>query len=86
MIAAFLRKAITERDNATPCPVRIGWIGAGAIYHVAAAWMVFGQHAAIDIAVLGQYVDHMVKLVLTGGAAIGAKSILKADADQAPPT
>lgn len=80
MITDFIRKMLTEKDNVTQCPIRIGVVGTGVMYHLTAAWMVFGQHASIDMALLGQYIHHMSELSLASGVAIGAKSVMKADA------
>lgn len=74
------KEATTERDGVTKCPVRLGAIGTAVIYHVAALWMVFGQKAAVDVAMLGQYVQHMSTLIGVAAVGIGAKSVMKGDA------
>jgi hypothetical protein len=74
------RNATTERDNSTTCPVRIGAVATAGVYHVAAVWMVIGQSTHLDIATLGAYVQHMCTLIGVTGGAIGAKSLMKADA------
>lgn len=79
-IRAAWRNAMTEGDNATHCPVRLGAFGTGVVYHAAAAWMVLGQHTHIDMAVLGQYVQHMGLLVAATAGGVGAKALLHADA------
>ena len=60
--------------------MRLGSIGVALVYHVAAMWMVFGQHTTVDMGTLGAYVQHMCYLIGTAGAAIGVKSVLKGDA------
>lgn len=80
MILDAIRKMLTEKDNLTQCPVRVGVVGTGVMYHLTAAWMVFGQHAAIDMSLLGQYIHHMSELAGVSAVAIGAKSAMKADA------
>lgn len=74
------KAATTEHDGETKCPVRLGAIGTAIIYHAGAAWMVFGQHTSLDVAIMGQYVQHMCYLIGTSGLAIGAKSVMKGDA------
>lgn len=76
MIRDIVRKLLTEKDNTTQCPIRVGVVGTGVMYHLTAAWMVFGQHAAIDMSLLGQYIHHMSELALVGAGAIGAKAAM----------
>jgi hypothetical protein len=71
---------LTESDNQTICPVRAATAVAGALYHAAAAYGVYAGSVHIDIASLGQYMNHMMTLVGVGGGAIGAKSVMKGDA------
>jgi hypothetical protein len=80
----LLRNLLTEPDGVTFCPVRMCLAAAGTFYHAGAAWMVFGQHTPIDMALLGLYVQHMSTLAATCAASVGAKSILKADAPSQP--
>jgi biotin transporter BioY len=80
----FIKRMLTEKDNVTQCPVRMGVVGTGVMYHVGAAWMVMGQHAALDMTLLGQYIHHMSELALASATAIGAKSVMKADAPSEP--
>lgn len=77
---SFIKNILTEKNNATGCPVRIGFLLTGLIYHVGAFVMILVQHANIDMLMLGQYIQHMSLLggVMAGG--IGAKSVLKGDA------
>lgn len=79
-VAALWRQATTERDNSTSCPVRLGAVTTAAVYHAAAAWMVFGQGAAIDAPLLGAYVQHMATLIGVTAGGVGVKSALKGDA------
>lgn len=76
----WLYKLLSESDNATPCPVRWGGAITAFIYHAGAVFMLAFQGFHLDMAALGQYVQHMATLigVVAGGA--GVKSILKADA------
>lgn len=83
-VATFMRHILTEPDNATACPVRVGWLVTLVTYHIAAAWMVIGQHLAIDIAALGQYIQHMSTLNAAGALSVGAKALMKADAPNPP--
>jgi hypothetical protein len=71
---------LTERDNKTHCPVRVGTFGAALVYHVAAAWMVIGQGDHITMAMLGQYILHMGGLCSVGVAGVALKSASGADA------
>ena len=80
-IIAAWKQATTEGNNTTTCPVRLGLVGTVVIYHAAAAWMVFGQGTSMDMAILGQYVQHMATVIGTAGAAIGVKSLMKGDAE-----
>lgn len=80
----ILRHVLTEPDGVTFCPVRMCLAAAGTFYHAGAGWMVLGQHAPIDMTVLGSYVQHMSTLAGVCAAGVGAKSILKADAPSQP--
>lgn len=79
-----LADIFTEGDNATVCPVRVGMLSTAVIYHVGALAGVIGQHLALDMATLGFYVQHMSTLFGIGALGVGAKSVLKADADGPP--
>jgi hypothetical protein len=76
----FLRNLITEANNTTVCPFRCVMLGAGTIYHAAAGWMVFGQHAPVGMEMLGQYIQHMSIFGGTLAGGVGAKSLMKGDA------
>jgi len=76
----FLNNLITERDNKTHCPVRVGTFLTAFIYHAGAFWMVLGQHAAVDIHLLGEYIQHMSLLTAVGATGTGMKSMLGSDA------
>ena len=76
-----LQHALTEKDNATFCPVRIGGVTTGVLYHIAAGVGVLMHSVTLDMASLGMYIQHMMTLVGVSGATIGVKSVMKADAD-----
>ena len=75
-----LMNLITEGDNSTVCPVRVGSTIVGFLYHVAIVAGVYLEHLHLDMASLGQYIQHMMVLIGTMAAGIGAKSVLKGDA------
>jgi hypothetical protein len=77
---AFLLGMFTEKDNTTPCPVRIAAGAANAVYHFAAIAGIAMGHITLDINTLGLYLQHMSMIIATGGVSVGAKSIMKADA------
>jgi hypothetical protein len=56
---------------------------ATVVYHAGAGYMVFGQHQALGMEVLGAYADHMLKIGGTLAAGIGVKAVLKGDAPSA---
>jgi hypothetical protein len=72
--------AITEPNNQTVCPVRLGAFGTAIVYHAAAAYMVFGQSTKVDMSVLGAYVTHMAGLLAVTSGSAGIKSLMKGDA------
>lgn len=77
-----LTHLLTEKDNRTMCPVRSATALTAITYHAAAvAGVVLGQ-VHLDIATLGQYLQHMATLIGVGGTTVGVKSALKADAEK----
>lgn len=80
IVPGFLRKMLTEGDNSTYCPVRVGMVGTGAVYHAAAAFMVIAQHQTLGMDMLGQYINHMSILGASTAGSVGAKALMKADA------
>lgn len=74
---------MTEKDNSTVCPVRVGFIVVGVLYHVASFFMVMEQKFQLDMATMGQYVNHMIQLLGAGAVSITAKAALKGDSDPA---
>lgn len=76
------RHAMTEPNNATWCPVRLGACGTAVVYHAAAAWMVFGQRTHVDMTLLGQYIEHMAGLIGVATGALSVKTAAKADAKE----
>ncbi len=76
----ILKHTMTERDNATYCPVRLSTLGVGLTYHAVSAWMLINGSVHLDMGTLGQYVHHMVTLIGVGGATVGAKSMFGGDA------
>ena len=79
-IIESFRQAITERDNATACPVRVSVVATGLLYHVGAIVGIALHSMTLDMATLGLYVQHMGMLAGIAGGAIGVKSALKGDA------
>lgn len=79
-IKARALQILTERDNATVCPVRVILLGAIVVYHVAAVVGVCIGQLRIDMPSLGDYLQHMSIVMLAAGGSIGAKSALKGDA------
>jgi len=77
----IIQQLITEKNNETVCPVRVATTIAATIYHAAAVAGVYFGSIHIDMAALGQYLTHMVTLIAGGGATVGVKSVLKADAE-----
>lgn len=77
---SWFTRMITEGDNATQCPVRVGAVATAAVYHAGAVFMIIAQHVTIDISMLGQYIQHMSTLIGVAGVSIGAKSAMKGDA------
>ncbi len=71
---------LTERDNSTVCPVRVILLGAIVVYHVAAIVGVCLGQMHLDMPALGDYLQHMSVVMLAAGGSIGAKSVLKGDA------
>lgn len=80
LISRLINRMLTERDNQTHCPFRVGGAGIVLVYHVAVVWMVVGQHVAIDMAQMGLYIQHMCTLIGVGALSVGAKAVMKADA------
>ena len=77
---SWLAHLFTEPDNTTVCPVRVIGLASGALYHAAAAGGIATGAIHLDIASLGQYLQHMSVLAGTMGVATGAKSIMNGDA------
>ena len=77
---SILANVLTEGDNKTHCPVRLGTSISAALYHVAAVVGAYMGSIHIDIATLGQYLQHMSLLFGVTGLAVGAKAIMGADA------
>jgi hypothetical protein len=75
-----IKKMLTEGDNQTWCPVRVVFGVGIAVYHglVGAGFYTHDLH--FDIDTLGKYGEHMLKFILSGGAAVGVKALGKADA------
>lgn len=73
----------TEPDNVTFCPTRIAIGAANLAYHGAAAAGFFVGQLHLDIATLGQYVQHMTMLIGFGTTAIAVKSKAGGDANAA---
>ena len=76
----WLKHMLTEGDNSTFCPVRVATAIVGVIYHAAAVAGIYFDAIHLDIVTLGQYLQHMVTMIVGGGATVGVKSVLKADA------
>jgi hypothetical protein len=77
----FMKKLFSEADNQTPCPVRVAAGISNVIYHLAAVAGICMGSIHLDISTLGQYLQHMATLIGVGGVSVGAKSIMKADAN-----
>ncbi|MBV8061064.1 MAG: hypothetical protein JO253_06020 [Alphaproteobacteria bacterium] len=77
---AWIKHVLTEPDGNTFCPLRCGMALTTAVYHGAAAAGLWNGGLHCDIATLGQYAQHMTTLFAAGGVGIGAKSIMKGDA------
>lgn len=75
-----IKQMLTERDNATTCPVRVIIALGVVIYHLGAGFGVALGSIHIGMAELGQYVQHMMTVVGVSGGALGVKSVLKGDA------
>lgn len=80
----FLTDMLTEGKSPTFCPVRVCLFAAGVVYHLGVAWMVFGQHTALDWAALRSYLQDLLSLAGTTAVSVGVKSSLKADAPSQP--
>lgn len=76
----FIKDILTEKDGESACPIRVFGVAVGVVYHIGAAWMVFAQRLPLTIDVLGSYIQHMSMLSGISAMGIGAKSIMKADA------
>ena len=73
-------KWLCESDNATLCPVRMmGTMGIVG-YHALLGFMLGHQHAALSMADLGTYMQQMSTAGVAFGVGIGAKSVMKGDA------
>jgi hypothetical protein len=79
-----LKKMLTEGDNTTPCPVRVATAITAFLYHAGATVGLVMHDMHLDMATLGQYIQHMALLIGAGGGTVGLKSALKADAKDAP--
>jgi hypothetical protein len=76
----LITDVFTEPDGITWCPTRIAIGIANLIYHgMTVVGLAMGQ-LHIDLPSLAAYVTNMVQLIGFGTAAVGAKSVLKADA------
>lgn len=84
-IKKTLRDIFTEPDGQTICPVRVGAAMVGSLYHMAATVGLFTHALQLDMAALGQYMQHMMELVAGGGLTVGVKSVLRADAKDTQP-
>ena len=80
----LLKKLFTESDNQTPCPVRVAAGATNVIYHMAAIAGVYIGAIHLDIVTLGQYLQHMATLIGVSGATVGAKSMMRGDAQGGP--
>lgn len=80
LIKKAFKDVFTERDGETLCPVRVGSGLAGMVYHAAAVLGFSIGDIHLDINTLGTYLQHMVLLIGVGGATVGAKSLMKGDA------
>ena len=76
----WVKNALTERDNATFCPVRLGAFGTALVYHLAAAIGFFFHQLTLDMNTLGLYIQHMSLLGGAMAGGIGVKSLSKSDA------
>lgn len=79
-IKARALQMLTERDNATVCPVRVILVGAIAVYHLAAVVGVCIGQMRLDMPSLGDYLQHMCLVMGAAGGSIGVKSVLRGDA------
>lgn len=73
-------QTLTEPDGVTFCPLRVTALVAVAGYHAIVAYMAGFQHVTLTMADCGSYLDHLTAAGLGFGGAIGAKSLMKADA------
>ncbi len=73
-------KILTESDNVTPCPVRIGTTIATALYHLGVLVGMDLGTIGITMTTMGLYVNQVMTLLGVGGTVVGVKSVLKADA------
>lgn len=79
-ISLWFKKMLSEGDNETLCPIRVGGGIMIAVYHAAAVGGLITHALALDWAALGQYVNHMTQMIGAAAASVGAKSLMKADA------
>ena len=77
---SWLTHIVTESDNQTVCPVRIIYFAGVVFYHLFLAVASVTGFLHLDIDTLGQYVKHIVEFGGAAGASIGAKSLMKGDA------
>lgn len=75
-----LVQTLTEPDGVTFCPLRVTALVAVAGYHALVAYMLAFQHVALTMSDCGLYLTHLTTAGLGFGGAMGAKSIMKADA------
>lgn len=80
MMFDTIKQLFSEPNNTTPCPVRVLAGVTALTYHASAAAGIWHGSLHLDIATLGAYMQHMTMLIGVGGAAVGAKSVLKGDA------
>jgi hypothetical protein len=73
-------QTVTEADGVTLCPVRITALLAVTGYHSLIAFMLGYQHVSLGMADCGLYIQHMSLLGTSLGIGVGAKSIMKGDA------
>jgi hypothetical protein len=83
VIRKMFRDMFTEPDGESFCPVRLAAGLANVTYHAAAAAGIYMGQLHLDIATLGQYLQHMSMLIGVGGVSVGAKSVMKGDTSNA---
>jgi len=79
-VSDWLKHILTEPDGSTFCPVRVFGLFAGAIYHAGGVTGIVQGHIVLDMATMGEYLQHMCYLVGTIGAGTGVKSLMNGDA------